>query len=101
METDGYESGDDDEMVLRGMKVLGSSSGTYTVVERNGLIVYPKYPKSSKATPKSTGVKTLQYGQTVQITLFENKIASIARGAGYILVDDHAQLVKGAFGCIC
>ena len=94
---EGYESGDDDEPVLRGMKFLGSSSGTYVVRERQGLLVYPKPPKDGKDVPEGANVRTLKFGQTVQIFLFENKIATVARGEGYILVDDVSQLVKGAF----
>jgi hypothetical protein len=97
LDTDGYESGQDDELVLRGMKVMGSSSGTYTVRERKGLTVHPVRPKANKNKPKGAGITTLKYGQTVQIFLFENKIATIARGAGYILVDHASQLVKGTF----
>lgn len=91
---DGYESGEDDELVLRGMKVLGSSSGTYSVREPKGLKVYPFPPKKNDTMPTKSAVKTLKFGQTVQISRFENKIATVARGAGYILVDNSSQLTK-------
>eukprot|EP00934_Nitzschia_sp_Nitz4_P003914 Nitzschia sp. Nitz4//scaffold35_size145790//28134//29604//NITZ4_003013-RA/size145790-snap-gene-0.5-mRNA-1//1//CDS//3329549073//3904//frame0 len=103
---EGYESGDDDEVVLRGMKVLGSSSGTYVVREPNGLTVHPIPPKDSSKPTNDSGeeleqeespsseTKTLQYGQTVQVFMFENRIATLARGAGYVLVDFNQQLVK-------
>lgn len=93
---EGYESGEDDELVLRGMKVLGSTSGTYVVREKKGLIVYPFPPKNGAAIPNKAGAKTLKYGQSVQIFRYENKIATVARGAGYILVDNTSQLVKGS-----
>ncbi|KAL3945891.1 MAG: hypothetical protein SGBAC_000042 [Bacillariaceae sp.] len=93
-EDDGYQSGDDDELVLRGIKVMGSSSGTYIVREPAGLKVYrsnsPIYPSG----PEENSVLTLHHGQTVQIFLFENRIATVARGGGYILVDNSSQLVK-------
>lgn len=101
VENNGYESGDDDELVFRGMKVLGSSSGTYVVRERNGLEVYPSRPTKDKKMPKGAKRKTLKYGQTVQIFLYENKIATVARNGGYILVDNTSQLVKGTSGCCC
>ncbi len=93
-----YESGDDDELVLRGMQILGSSSGTYVVRERKGLMVYPFPPKKTGSIPANrSGVELVRYGQSVQISRYENKIATVARGAGYILVDDSSQLVKGVF----
>jgi hypothetical protein len=92
---DGYESGDDDELVLRGMKVLGSSSGTYVVREKAGLKVYASSTPIHPTEEEGTIVTTLQYGQTVQINLYETKIATVARGGGYILVNDSSQLVKG------
>ena len=92
---DGYESGEDDELVLRGMKVLGSSSGTYIVREPKGLKVYPFPPKKNDGIATKAAAKTLTFGQTVQIFRFENKIATVARGAGYILVDNISQLTKG------
>jgi hypothetical protein len=96
LDTEGYESGDDDELVLRGMKVMGSSSGTYVIRERKGLTVHPVPPKANKKkTMGGADTRVLKYGQTVQIFLFDNKIATIARGAGYILVDHPSQLVKG------
>lgn len=93
-EDEGYQSGDDDELVLRGIKVMGSSSGTYIVREPAGLKVYPSNSPIYPSGPKENSVMTLQYGQTVQIFLFENKIATVARGGGYILVDNSSQLVK-------
>lgn len=95
IKNEGYESGDDDEMVLQGMKVMGSSSGTYCVREPKGLIVHPIPPKHKDCEPIGDNITTLQYGQTVQIFMFENRIATVARGAGYILVDNDSQLVKG------
>lgn len=98
---DGYESGEDDELVLRGMKVLGSSSGTYIVREPKGLKVYPFPPKKNDGIATKSAVKTLKFGQTVQIFRFENKIATVARGAGYILVDNSSQLTKGTYTHVC
>jgi hypothetical protein len=97
---DGYESGDDDELVLQGLRVMGSSSGTYVVREKEGLTVCPlkknekQFLKITKANKPDQGYQ-LVYGQTVQIFLFENGIATVARGAGFILADNSSQLVKG------
>jgi hypothetical protein len=91
---DGYESGDDDELVLRGIQVMGSSSGTYVVKETAGLKVYPTNAPIYPNQQDEENVMTLQYGQTVQIFLFENRIATVARGGGYILTGNSSQLVK-------
>jgi hypothetical protein len=99
-EKDGYESGDDDELVLHGMKVMGSSSGTYVVREKSGLKVYPMKCRKSmlfcnSKEEEEEETRVLVYGQTVQVFLYENGIATIARGVGHILVDNNSQLVKG------
>jgi hypothetical protein len=91
---DGYESGDDDELVLRGIQVMGSSSGTYVVKEMAGLKVHPANAPIYPNQQDEDNVMTLQYGQTVQIFLFENRIATVARGGGYILISNSSQLVK-------
>lgn len=91
---EGYESGDDDELVLRGIRVMGGSSGTYVVKEKAGLKVYPTNAPIYPNHEDEDNVMTLQYGQTVQIFLFENRIATVARGGGYILIDNSSQLVK-------
>jgi hypothetical protein len=103
----GYESGDDDELVRHGIKVIGSSSGTYVVREKAGLKVRPNKSRKQKIFCRIGGMggeeydfKTLKYGQTVQISRFENGIGTIARGAGYILVDNSSQLAKGTVWCI-
>jgi hypothetical protein len=97
---DGYESGDDDELVLHGMKVMRSSSGTYVVREKVGLKVCPMKSKKSRffcriRRREEDDANILEYGQTVQITFYETGIVTIGRGAGYILVDNSSQLVKG------
>jgi hypothetical protein len=43
-ENDGYESGDDDERVLEGLRALSSSYGTYVVKAKEGLWVYDIKP---------------------------------------------------------
>ena len=97
-------SGDDDELVVRdSMKFLNSSCGTYVVRAKEGLIVYDKPPKNNNdgksikkfvsRAPKQ--VKTLKYGQKVQILSFENCVATVARNAGFIPVKNMSQLVKG------
>jgi hypothetical protein len=97
IDSGGYGSGDDDEIVLRGIRVLGSSAGTYTVRKENGLQVYDQKPSKGSTTVEITGrcLRTLKYGQTVQIARFENNIATIARGAGYIPTETSSELVKG------
>ena len=95
---DGYDSGEDEDLVLQGLQVMGSSSGTYMVRAPDGLIVHPlKRKKNSNNTKESVPDEgyRLEYGQTVQIFLFENGIATVARGAGCILVDNNSHLVKG------
>jgi hypothetical protein len=98
---DGYESGDDDELVLQGLQVMGSSSGTYVVKEKDGLVVHPlrkgkkEFLETTKANSDPGQGYHLKYGQTVQIFLFENGIATVARGAGFIFADSRSQLVKG------
>jgi hypothetical protein len=97
IEDGGYESGEDDEVVRRGIRVLSSSSGTYKVREKNGLTVYPIPPKGPAITVQSSWghLRILKYGQTVQISGVEDNIATVARGAGYILASMSSQLVKG------
>jgi hypothetical protein len=82
------------------MKVLGSSSGTYVVREKSGLKVYPMKSWQSMLLCKSKAeegeeTRVPVHGQTIQVFLYENKIATIAQGVGYILVDNRSQLVKG------
>lgn len=98
----GYESGDDDEVVLRSMKLVGSTAGTYVVKVKEGLKVHPTQSRKQKVFCRIGGiseepkdVKILRYGQEVQISRFENGMATVARGAGHIYVDTSSQLVKG------
>lgn len=111
----GYQSGDDDELVTVSMKVMGNSSGTYMVREKNGLKLYRFIPKKSwggnlknkmlGASEKSAGQRSykknieLKQGQIVQVIHFINNIATLTRGLGYIVVEDSSQLVKGEFVC--
>ena len=95
----GYDSGsgDDDEIVVRGIRVLSGSSGTYKVREKNGLTVYSIPPKGNNMKAQSIGdyLRVLKYGQTVQISCFEDNFAVVAQGVGYILADMSSQLIKG------
>ena len=92
-----YDSGNDDEIVVRGMRVLSGSSGTYKVCEKKGLAVYSIPPKDNKTKVQSSGgyLRTLKYGQTVQISRFDDNFAMVARRVGYVLADMSSQLVKG------
>jgi len=99
MDDAGYDSGEEDELVLRGIRrVLSYTAGTYRVREKNGLHVYSKPPtENTTANDESNEsfIRTLKYSQTVQISRFEGNIAVIARGVGYIFVSMPSQLVKG------
>ena len=111
---------DYDDFVLQGLQQrMGHTSGTYVVKEKNGLIVQPwKRKKSDNNTRDSTdgsdnsdnsivnnGRRSssvvipqegyrLQYGQTVQINMFEHGIAKVVKDTGFILASRY-QLVKG------
>ena len=115
----GYQIGDDDEFVRDSMRIMNSSCGTYVVRAKEGLIVYDKPPNGSSSSGSGGGVdgfaesglaslasrmgllstpkevRKLKYGQKVQILSFENRVATVARNAGYIPVQNSNQLVKG------
>jgi hypothetical protein len=117
-------SEDDDEdqfdlnRIISGMATLSGPCGTYAVRESTGLAVVASHPrittpcgatvsaarKPTDATaeppphdPGRTVVMepfALDEGQTVQVVEFEDGVAKLARGAGYIVANS-SQLVKG------
>jgi hypothetical protein len=107
-EKDGYKSGDDDGLVLDSVRYMRPSTGTYVVREKNGLTVYAqKEADNVNEWSCCTGhffnvveapmseVKRLVYNQKVELVSFEGYVAVVGGGAGFITVDNRAQLVKG------
>ena len=104
-EKDGSESGDGDGLVGESSRHMRPSTGTYVVREKNGLTVYAQ--KDVNECWSCTGdffnmveapmseVKRLVYDQKVELVSFEERVAVVGGGAGFITVDDRAQLVKG------
>jgi hypothetical protein len=102
LNSDGYESGDDDELVQESLRIVGSSSGTYVVRAKEGLIVYDKKHNKNVRTDifldisnKRKEIRRLVHGQTVQISTLEDSVASVARGVGFINVERSSDLVRG------
>lgn len=99
--------------IISGMATLSGPCGTYAVKESEGLtLITPDQPAQlNKAESSLAGeepkldvsasgdsieikeVNALEKGQTVQVVSFENGMAILARGAGYILANPW-QLVK-------
>jgi hypothetical protein len=98
--------------IISGMATLSGPCGTYAVKDLEGLTMIasdPAYAKGESAAavePKldvdvsasadSVEIKelnALEKGQTVQVVSFENGVAVLARGTGYILAQPW-QLVK-------
>ena len=123
-ETDGsMEANDDDDeeydlnRIISGMATISGPCGTYAVKEPEGLALHSSDPAeiceieddddvnlephrqlAVTASDDSVEVKhpsLLEKGQTVQVVAFENGVAKLARGAGYIIANSN-QLVKGA-----
>ena len=98
LDQDGYASGDDDEYVRASMKIMGSSSGTYVVRADAGLTVYDKPIDDENVMRRLIAPKEIRHlvkGQKVQILAYEDGVATVARGAGYIPVKNSMELVKG------
>jgi hypothetical protein len=111
---------DDDEeqfdlnRIISGMATLSGPCGTYAVREKEGLAVMSSDPRrkqhmdeekktqddrelihtSPLPLPEVKEPFSLEYGQTVQIVDFEDGVAKLARGRGFI-VGTSSQLVKG------
>ena len=100
LDQDGYESGDDDEYVRASMKIMGSTSGTYVVRAEAGLTVYDKPTDDNNVMRRLIAPKEIKHlvkGQTVQILSYDDGLATVARGAGYIHVKSGMDLVKGMY----
>jgi hypothetical protein len=98
--------------IISGMATLSGPCGTYAVREKEGLAVMSSDPRrkqhedDEKKTQEdresihsSPVIKVkdpfaLEYGQTVQIVDFEDGVAKLARGRGFIVANS-SQLVKG------
>jgi hypothetical protein len=116
----GHAVDDDDEeqfdlnRIISGMATLSGPCGTYAVRERHGLAVVSSDPRRKQHVDeekKSADVErelfqtsplrnhkepfSLEYGQTVQIVDFEDGVAKLARGHGFIVANSSSQLVKG------
>ena len=116
-ETNGsMEAKDDDEeydlnRIISGLATLSGPCGTYAVKEPEGLALHcsdptaendneTRKPPAVSASEDSIEVKhpsLLEKGQTVQVVTFENGVAKLARGAGYVIAKS-SQLVKSEYG---
>ena len=112
---DGEEEEEEDQFdlnrIISGMATLSGPCGTYAVKE-SSLVIVPNDPRTSSASDgeekKLEPVEesciaaephALEQGQTVQVVEFEDGIAKLARGEGYILANS-SQLVKGRTDCL-
>jgi hypothetical protein len=112
---------DDDEeqfdlnRIISGMATLSGPCGTYAVRERHGLAVVSADPRRKQHVDEEKKSQdradrdlfntsplanhkepfSLEYGQTVQIVDFEDGVAKLARGHGFIVANSSSQLVKG------
>jgi len=99
------------DRIISGMVAFSGPCGTYSVAADDGVLVQPNDPRSDEKKCCEPGDEdrshvslqpdlpleepfTLQRGQTVQVVAFEDGVAKLARGAGYILASS-SQLVKG------
>jgi hypothetical protein len=106
---------DDDEeqfdlnRIISGMATLSGPCGTYAVREKEGLAVMSSDPRRKQHVDEEKKTQdlihsspvlkvkdpfALEYGQTVQIVDFEDGVAKLARGRGFIVANS-SQLVKG------
>lgn len=96
--------------IISGMATLSGPCGTYAVREKEGLAVMSSDPrrkqhvdeekKTQEDIPSPVQISVvkdpfaLEYGQTVQIVDFEDGVAKLGRGRGFIVANS-SQLVKG------
>lgn len=92
--------------IISGMATFAGSCGTYAV--RESLSIIPNHPK--KKTPQQEEPENLseneiaimkepvplEKGQTIQVVEFENGVAKLARGKGFVVANS-SQLVKSKF----
>ena len=102
------EAEDEDEeydldKIISGLATLSGPCGTYAVKADNELCVVALDPRrrntqveedSNHETVNVEPPYPLLAGQTIQVVCFDEGVAKLARGAGYILAS-HSQLVKG------
>jgi hypothetical protein len=98
--------------IISGMATLSGPCGTYAVREKEGLAVMSSDPRRKQHVDEEKKTQedrelihsspvlkvkdpfALEYGQTVQIVDFEDGVAKLARGRGFIVANS-SQLVKG------
>lgn len=98
---------DDDEeynldKIISGLATLSGPCGTYAVKEEDELCVIATDPRMNLKTDEEKKLDEtnnilpcpLRQGQTVQVVSFDDGVAKLARGAGFI-VASYSQLVKG------
>lgn len=92
--------------IITGMATLSGPCGTYAVKETS-LVIVPNDPRTASLSDAEEKKQepadesciaaepyALEQGQTVQVVEFEDGIAKLARGEGYIVANS-SQLVKG------
>lgn len=91
------------DRIITGMTTFSGASGTYAVKDDTDLFVVPTDPRrrdneneeEKKLDEMNRDLPlALHVGQTIQVVSFENGIATLARGAGYIEANG-TQLAKG------
>lgn len=106
------DDNDDDEYdsnkIISGIVSFSGPCGTYVVRDANGLAVLPCHPEKGCQqldTDREHRLNsegriepfTIFQGQTVQVVNFNDGVAKLARGAGFIVASS-SQLVKGELG---
>lgn len=94
------------DRIIRGMVTLSGPCGTYKVADDHDLAVLPNDPRKVAGEEKKMaddyefGKEVIQEplplvrGQSVQVVDFDDGVAKLARGVGYIVATSR-QLVKG------
>lgn len=89
----------EDDPADKSIVIAGGTAGTYAVRTQKGLVVSNKDPTAESVLSYFQGeekvVKKLVYRQTVQIASIKEKVATVAGGNGFIVMEDSDQLVKG------
>lgn len=104
-------SGEDDQEAFNVDRIIGSIStmsgpcGTYAVVERKGLVALSGDPRRQDSEESSDEKKDdegsyrepreLKYGQKLQVVDFQDGVAKLARGQGFVPAAGGRRLAKG------
>jgi hypothetical protein len=109
MEVGESDEDDDEEFdlnkIISSMATLSGPCGTYAVRESEGLVVLPYDPNRGGATVDEEKKMddpgreekepiSLKRGQQLQVVDFQDGVAKLARGDGYVVASS-SQLVKG------